>query len=229
MENEQNKVYQDETVISFGDMWHHFIDHISSVIIIVLIGCLLGLFIGVSKGKTYTASGTLLVNKGSQEASINTKKEIMEVINNDEVINMVCEELSIEKKDLVGSFSLTTDEKAVKITVSYIASNDNKAVEIVNSFMKNSIEFLNKKDGDNFIYPSMAESTTLFTEASSVTVTSQNKKMLAIGLLLGLMVGGIYVVVITTKDDHFKSREEVERLNIPLLGEVKSYIEKEDK
>ncbi len=175
----------------------------------------------------YETSTKLFIGKeqGSQEAYNNSDvqmyqqllKTYSEVIRTRDVAKSAIEEadLDIEVKDVLANLSVVTLADTQILQIKYESTNPEEAMKVINGvkeeFMKVAVELVpngNIQILEEATFPNKP--------------VSPNKKMnIAIGSILGLMIGIGLCFLLEFLDNSFKTKEQMEReLGIPVLGVI---------
>ncbi len=193
----------------FEAMWAKKLIILLIIILFTIIGIVYAFYI---KQPIYTSKTRIALEKNDVSASEYVKSDIVltEAVN-----NIAIEGLTIEK--LKSELTVTYNKETRIIQIQCENENNNYAAKIVSEVTN---IYLAKLDE---VYE--IKNARLIEEAK-VQNKAQNinkKKDIATFILIGIVVSGLYILIISTVETSLKTVEEIEALNINVLGIVPNY------
>ena len=193
----------------FEAMWAKKLIILLIIILFTIIGIVYAFYI---KQPIYTSKTRIALEKNDVSASEYVKSDIVltEAVN-----NIAIEGLTIEK--LKSELTVTYNKETRIIQIQCENENNNYAAKIVSEVTN---IYLAKLDEVYEI------KNAILIEEAKVQNKAQNinqKKDIASFILIGIVVSGLYILIISTVETSLKTVEEIEALNINVLGIVPNY------
>jgi capsular polysaccharide biosynthesis protein len=229
----ERKIYRMEETISLQEMFEIVKKRASLILFTTVIGLVISViatFLFITP--KYESQTSLMVRSTSASTSsitnniamVNTYKEL---VKSDAVLNGAVKSLSNEKGlnftsgQLQGTIDINQPQNSQLFYLKVTTTNASEAALIANAVAKSFAKEATKTIPENKL--EIVSSAT-----ASYTPVSPNKKMnLAIGILVGLMLGVGIAFMLDFMDQSIRNRQFVESFDIPILGEV-SEIRKAD-
>lgn len=201
-----------ETEIDLLDLLKTFKENIFKIIIISLFSGVI--FFIISKtviSPNYESDTKLLVSK-STDSSIN--KTYANIAKSNMFASKIIEKLDLDmtNEELSGKLSVEAEDGTKMINIKVTDSIPERAADIANQSaleLKDSIEKFNRNDA-------------LISDKANIPKTAISpdvKKNTNLGIFLGLILSGIYVLVICLTDNRIKKADDIEKhYGIPLIG-----------
>ncbi|MDU5594192.1 MAG: hypothetical protein E6041_20580, partial [Escherichia coli] len=121
-------------------------------------------------------------------------------------------DLNMTNEELAGKLSVEADDSTKMINIKVTDAIPERAADIANQAaleLKESIEKFNRNDA-------------LISDKANIPkapISPDTKKNVVLGMFLGLVLSGLYVLFIFLTDSRIKNAEEIEKIyGIPLIG-----------
>lgn len=213
--------------IDIKEMLEYFKNKISIIILITavvgILGCLYGMFIQVPK---YTSSTSIvLISSTSSESSLtysdislnqNLVSTYSEIIKSKRILNRVREnlDLNISYGELNSFVNVSSVTGTQIIKVSVTTTDNAKAAliadEIANVFAEEIPDLYNISNVNILDTAEVSEN------PSNINLVKQTVLFILVGLVLGLGI----VFVLYYFDRSIKTKEQIEKLGLPILGTI---------
>ncbi len=226
MDTEKN--FEQESGVTFGELFSLFKKNIIFIIIITLFCTIIGAIYGlVFKETTYKAQTQAMVVSqtapGDQSNEyqnyllsnymVNTFKGFL---TSDAVLKAVSEKTGISPKALREKVSVTTDSGNLLVTISYESNNSEEAIKVANAIVEEAIRLSNEKKivGDKEEYTVaggfLANKLFLLNEATETTGSRGASVIIIITFLVGVILSYGIILVKYLMDDTYTSKTEFE-------------------
>ena len=216
--------------IDLKEMFDYFKNKLSLVIFITvfiaIIGCLYGIFIQKPVYKSWTKIVLISDKNEVTFNEINLNKNLIgtysEIIKSKRVLNRVCDNLNLDYDygELSNSIEVTSidNTEIIKITV---ANRDKKlakkiANEIAEVFSEEVPELYSISNVNILDKAEVADA------PSNINIPKQSILFIMVGLVLGCGV----VFMMFYFDRSIKTKEQIEKLGLPVLGTVQDFNKK---
>lgn len=217
----------DEITIDLGEVWRALKKHIALLTLLTVIGGLVGgLGTKFLIKPTYASSASIFLTPMVSDAgyvdvnSMNSNEKlvnnVMTLIVQNNILSQVARETGVGSvEELKKEISVTNTPNTTMVTLN-VVTEDAKlskaiATSTVNTFIDQMKDTLNVSNIEIVDKPRL----------SYVPVGPHVKRNALIGAVLGLGLGGLYVVLQIVMDKRLKNKEEAENyLGIPVLCEL---------
>lgn len=224
--NENYQIYEEEDVMSIKEIFEALLKRIKLIIISVLIFTLgVSFFVFFVSKPSYEAKVKIFAGKTEQVQSDYSDKELesysaimntyIGLIKTEDFMSKIINKTGIDAtpKQLMNSLQFITTEDTPILEIKY-QSNDPQIAENVVRTVTEEFEISVKEVILNTY-------TRVIDSVKVAEVASGNATKLAIGVLLGLMVGCGLAFLLEYLDDTVNKKEKLETLlPIPILGEL---------
>ena len=239
-QNINTQVNNQNQGLTIKDLSYIIKKHIIPIIAFIVVFTIGGYIVDRVLPPTYKSSGSMMVSYDSSSGAITSDytfsnyitSTYVAFIKEDAVLDKVSERVGVPTGTLKGKMKVTNT--ALLINVSYEDSDPDKAMEIANVIIDTAQEVADStilvEGEEKAVYHLLYDNLKVLTYAKKGGKVSHTTRDLAIGFALGIVLAFIYVVMMESFDNRFKSSEDLERtLGIPVLAGIPEYMFEDEK